>query len=301
MFIHLKRLKPTLVKTVAALMLTLTLGACVDDKAELSQVVITVSPGSSTSVQLEPGDKQRYQIELSTINDYVASFTITSFNKKLGEDVLLDTRINQKTYQTTFVFTAPETGADESTVELTFTATDNVGNTVQITRLVTVINKLVIMPEKTGIVLYSPLSGMPDALMLSDVARPFSLQTSPLAAEADIFVESNEEFNPISWASNSKTKFIRNNTFNYTEATAYSINAVYSSSYHSDVITDIQPNDIIIVGHDNTAQGVFMVTLISRGNAAGPDYMTLSYKELQSAGAATSPSPDESGSDGDDK
>lgn len=254
--------------------------SCDSDTPTLSDVAIFVSPSTTERIEISSGEKAIYYLDISTIHESVANLTITSFDRQYGETELLNKRIDQKKTTLSFVYTAPEIDAEESIAVLTFKATDNLGNVAQVTRTVYIVNKYIAIPEKTGIVLYSPLSGMPDAITFKDIARPFVLADSPDPDCADIYIDTNSEFNPIDWRSNTKTKFIKNNDFNYTEATATSINAVYSSSMRYDLVTDIQPGDIIIVGHGSYADGVFLVTTVNRGENAN-NYMIVSYKGLE--------------------
>lgn len=270
--------------------------SCNDEASSTSSIALFVDPAADVKVVLSSGEKEKYDIEVYTSNDYVKDIVITSFDKQSGESLIYAEEINKKKDKFSYIYTAPTLLVESAVVTLTFKITDNAGNVAKVERRVTVNNKLVGIPEKTGIVLYSPFSGMPDALSLADVARPFILEYSPEPETADIYVVSNEEFNPVAWQSNTKAKFIRNNSFNYTEATAATINAVYTSSMRNDVISDIQPNDIIIVGHGEYADGVFLVTTVMRGSDFNNDYMILSYKGIENNNQqpAPSPSPDES-------
>lgn len=256
--------------------------ACTDDTPELSDVVIFVTPAQDVPVSLSSGDKYRYDLEMSTIHDYVANFSIKSFDNRFGNITHIDTVCNQKNINYSFLYTAPELDRDSIDVELKFRVADNLGNNVEISRTVHVKNKLISITEKTGIVLYNPHIGLPDALSLDDVSQPFILAGSPDSLSADIYIESDIDFTSVSWKSKTKAKFIRNNTFNYVEATADRINSVYQSSIRQDRISDLRSNDIIIVGHGDRAQGVFHVRNIIRSNTVGNvACMQLSFKGIK--------------------
>lgn len=270
----------------------ITIG-CSDDNPELSQVAIFVTPGLSTNVTLSSGEKAKYTMDISTINDYVAALKITSFDRFKGETVWVDQTFDQKHFEYNFIYTAPQFESETTQITLTFTVTDNKGNTASVKRDITVINKIVSLAERTGIVLYAPSTGLADALSLSDVARPFNLADSPAPEQADIYMVANEDFSVISWLSNTNTKFLRNNTFNYVEATAASITSVYSSSTRQDNVTDLRVNDIILVGHGMTAEGVFMVTNVIRTPGL-PNCIQLNYKGIgRSATEVDTPSDTE--------
>lgn len=274
----MKSIKPSLL----ALCTSLAFTACTDDTPDLSDVVIFVTPAQDVPVSVSSGDKYRYDLEMSTIHDYVANFSIKSFDNQFGNITYIDSVCNQKKLNYSFLYTAPELDRDSIDVELTFYVADNLGNNVEVSRKIHVKNKLITITEKTGIVLYNPHIGMPDALSFDDVSQPFILAESPDSLSADIYIESDTDFTSISWKSMTKAKFIRNNTFNYVEATADRINSVYQSSVRQDLINDIQANDIIIVGHGDKAQGVFFVRNIIRSNAVGNvACMQLSFKGIK--------------------
>lgn len=258
----------------------LAIGSCTEN-SELSDVAIIITPDKYEKVELSSGEKERYDLEMVTIHDYVKSLKISSFDRQNGETVLLYEEYHEKNVETAFIFTAPEINQEESKVTLTFEVTDNKGNVGKATREVTIKNAIVTAPEVTGIVLYSPfLPGMADALSLTDVSKTFNLEDSPNPETADIFIESNEDFTLVSWRSNTAAKFIKNNSFNYAQASAMSISSIYQNSTRLDVVNDIQPNDIILVGHGEVAQGVFLVTRVER-NPNGVSYMIVNYKGIE--------------------
>lgn len=268
------------VKTLLFSLITcLTFVMCTDETPDLSDVALFVSPGSETRVSIASGDKAQYKVEISTIHDCISRFTVSSFDNQFGQTVYVDSICNQKNITWSFIYSAPETDRDSLDVELKFSATDNIGNTVDVTRSVLVTNRFISLSEKTGIVLYDPASGMPDAISLADVSQPFILAAAPDPALADIYIESDPDFSSISWKSNTKTKFIRNNSFNYVAATAANINSVYQGSVREDYVSDIRINDIILVGHGDTAEGVFQVTNIIRNGTVA--CMQLSFKGIK--------------------
>ena len=255
---------------------------CTEDLPELSDVAIFVTPPSDSIVVLESGHKAQYKLDISTPHKYISQFTISSFDRENGTIEYLDSICNTNKIKYIFEYTAPEVETDSLDVKLKFKAFDNNGNEAEVIYPLLIKNRFVSVGEKTGIVLYNPHIGMPDALSLEDVSQTFVLATSPDSLSADIYVVADEHFNEIAWKSKTKTKFIRNNTFNYVSATATSINSVYQSSVREDQIENIQINDIILVGHDNTADGVFQVKNIIRSNEYGNvACMQLSFKGIR--------------------
>lgn len=262
------------------------LTSCEKDTPDLSDVVVIVTPSADTKIELSSGEKVQYSLEISTIHDYVANLRITSFDRHNGETLLADLDFNQKKFQYKFIFTAPQVEAENSEARLTFMVTDNQGNEATATRNVTIHNKMVSMKEITGIVLYAPGPGLPNALSLENVTQTFNLADSPTPEIADIFMSLDENSTELTWESNTRAKFLRNNTFNYAEASAKSISSVYENSTRQDNIRDIRVNDIIFVGHGTTAEGVFMVANVIQ-TAGRPFCIHMNYKGIGQADSGT--------------
>lgn len=246
------------------------------NNTEPDDLILSVSPGAETIGSLYSGEKSLYEIQIRTTHSK-CTLKITSFEQQNGLQVQVDTAFNTAEAKYDYVFTATELSREKSEVKLTFIATDSQGNEVTETRRINVHNRAVSLNEQTGIVLYAPESGRPDALMLSDVSRPFILAESPRSDSIDIYIEADADFENITMKSSTETKFIRMNTFIYSSATAAAIVSAYQNSVHADQINDINVNDIIIVGQGDSAIGAFFVTNILRGQWPA-DCMQMNYK-----------------------
>ena len=259
-------------------------GACTEDTPDVSDVVVFVEPSNDSLPTLYSGDKKRYELELSTIHDHIHRFSIKSFDVYRGYITLLDSVCEQKRNSFTydFVYTAPEIDREQLMVELTFTVEDNEGNVAENKRNLRVKNKLITLNELNGIVLYSPYSDNPDAINLADVSQPFTSKFSPDSLKADLYVEADTTFIRINWKSRTKAKFVRNNSFNYTTATATQIQAVYQSSVRSDAVQNLSVNDIILIGHNDTAEGVFHIkNIIPADESGNKGCLQLGYKGIK--------------------
>lgn len=246
---------------------------------ELSDVAIFVSPSDKTESIAYSGDRVLYDIRIATSNENLKSLQIISFDSQNGQISWLDMECSGKSLEYSFVYTAPEFTRDDCIVTFDFIATDIEGNRASVKRILTVKSQAITIAEKTGIVLYSPTSGLPDALSLSEVTNPFNLNDSSEPDSADIFVEANSDFMDISWHSNTKIKFLRFNSFNYPGATGSSISSTFKNSIRTESVSNIQVNDIILVGHGDVAEGVFFVSNIIR-NAGTPQCIHLNYKAV---------------------
>ncbi len=268
-------------KIVGALFLCLTFEMCNESLPDLSDVVILVSPPKDSTVVIESGHKVQYSLDISTINNNIRRFRISSFDESNGTKLYLDSACNNKNIYYIFEYTAPEADKDSLNVTLNFEAEDNLGNIGDIQRFLIIRSKNLQVSQLDGIVMYNPNDHLPSALSLGNVSQPFVFDASTDSVSADIYIESDAEFTTIAFKSNTNTKFIRNNSFNYATASARLIKSAYEGSKKENMINDIRVNDIILVGYGDTAKGVFMVNNIIRNDAYSNSCIQLSYKEIR--------------------
>lgn len=259
-----------------SLVLTLLVG-CVKEP-DLSNVVVLASPKIDST--LFSNERLRYQLQLFTINDYVDGLTITSFDIERGKVTCLDTLFEgkQQELECDFIYVAPQIDKDELEVELTFMVKDNLGNTSKIMRYITVKRRQQMIEEKSGIILYAHNAYLPNSLSLAEVSQPFVYQYSTDSLNADVWLDPSDTLTTISWTSKTGTKFVRHNDFNYATATAENLQATYLSSKRYDAIQQVKANDIILVGHGEWVEGVFLVNNVIAGDGFEGESLQLSFK-----------------------
>lgn len=240
-----------------------------------------ITPKASDEITALSGDVVRYKVDLYTTGNYINRFKVESFDSYFGNITQKDTALDESIPSIYFDYHAPVIDRDSLDVTLTFHAWDDNNNKCEATRSLMIKNKLILAEEKSGIILWKPGNGLPDALFFSDPAQTFCMTDSPDSARADLYIKSDDSFELISLHSNSKAGFVRNNNFNYTEATAMSIQSVYSGSRVDDVIRDLRVNDIILVGHNKIADGVFTVLNIIRTGNDNEKCIRLSFKGVK--------------------
>lgn len=254
--------------------------SCDEDTPDESDVAVIITPTTDEDVTVESGDKYIYKVELYTKHKKVERLRIKSKDVFLGERTLVDTLFVDKESSYSFVYDAPSTDRDSLNVTLTFNAWDDEGNICEVERRLIVKNKQVLIGEKSGIVLYNPNTGKPDALCMTDPSQTFNWQNSPDSVKADIYIEADNTFNNVAIKSRTATKFVRNNSFDYASATTFTIQAVYSSSVKTDNVDDIRINDIIIAGHGITAEGVFRIVNVARVERENEQCIQLAFKSI---------------------
>lgn len=265
---------------MAAALCAVCLFSCDDDVPDASDVAVIVTPVASTEVVVQSGDKYIYKCDLYTTHSYVKRLTVKSTDTFMGEIVQLDTTFTEATNSCNFVYVAPQIDRDSLDVSLTFNGWDNEGNKCEVKRKLMIKNEQVLVGEKSGIVLFAPSSGHPDALWFPEPSQTFSWKNSPDSVKADMYIVT-DNFSLVDLHSNTAAKFVRNNTFDYAAATALSIQAVYAGSVKTDLVNDLRINDIVLVGHNDKAEGVFRVANVIRTGDVNERCLQLAFKGIQ--------------------
>lgn len=274
------------IKHCVALLGTLLLGmlfvGCNEYEKDLSDIAIMITPNKTEKIELASGDKVKYSLDFYTTHESISRFSVVSFDAQYGETVLIDSLCNQSIKKFDFVYAAPMIDRDSLIVELNFYAWDNLGNQCMVERSVVVKSKMVLLPEKSGIVLWRGETGRPDALCFADPSKVFHKNNKADSLSVDMFIDADEEFGCVNLESETNAKFVRYNNFDYAAASVSSIAAVYKSSQKSASVSDLQINDIVLVGHDEKAQGAFRVLNIIRSSSSPMDCcVQLAFKEVK--------------------
>lgn len=275
-------MKKTLCR-LAALALAALACSC-DGPDEIDPIALRVAPDQNTEVGASSGDVVRYTIDLYAHDTEVAGFSVTSYDVSQGTVALKDTAFRSGDTRCYFDYVVPSFDRDSLVVELTFTAKAANGQTAQLKRAINVTNAVVLLAEKTGIVLRDGGAGLPDAISLAEPTQPFCLASQAdtvKAQRADLVLRPGDDgFATLSLYSCTGAKFVRNNSFDYASATALGVQQVYGSSTRSDEVLDLRVNDIVLVGHGAKAQGAFRVTGIVRSGSDSERSVSLSFKAL---------------------
>lgn len=256
--------------------------SCTDDSSRISDVALFISPASTDTLVIESGEKMLFSLQLQAKQGNIQRLHVVSFDSQYGERQVFDTLLSVPSAKFDLVYSAPQFSKDSVSVKLTFTAWDDAGNKADNARTVLVHNRRILVNEITGILLREgTLAGLPDALSFGDITHAFNLQTARDSTLADLYLEVDPDFTQVQFASATDTKFVRYNGFDYAGATALSIQSVYSNSIRSTILPNVLVNDVILVGHGDTAQGVFHVSNIVSGRTPAENSIQMSFKSIQ--------------------
>ncbi len=274
--------KKLLLLPIAALIVA----ACDEHTKDPTDVALFIKPVASDTLRVNSNDVVQYEIEMHTTHEYVKHLQVKSFDRVNASRTVLDTMFTSAQDKYTFYYRTPVFNDSLTSVTLTFTGWDNDGNKGETQRHLIVRGRQVLLQEQTGIVLWDPTSGSPNALAFSNASQPFYYlpttgdDTTLPAPTADMYLTTDDAFTTIGASSATNAKFVRSNSFNYATASANSIQAVYESFRRDNAVADLRVNDIIIVGHDAQAEGVLQVTGIVRTGTVQERSLRLSFKGI---------------------
>ncbi|MEN9347193.1 MAG: hypothetical protein RLZZ77_704 [Bacteroidota bacterium] len=254
--------------------LTLLLFSCKKDDPP----IISVSP-SGSQINVDPGDLTEFNVELKAGDFELRNVVITAKPTGGVTSVLLDSTVYGKEAQFFYVYEAPFGTSD---VILTFTIYDEEGNKNATARRM-MISGTNLLSENSGFELYSKYATSAiNAFNIGDLTS-LQLGADPDSIHIDLVEYDETDDGELNYAltSYSGIKFVRNNSFNYPEATQQSAYNTYSSSTALSIVDNISVNDILITEYDtiNHLFAVVKITAITNQTASSSDKYTFNLKK----------------------
>lgn len=240
--------------------------------------IITVSP-SGTQINVDPGDLTEFSVELAAGDFELRNVVITAKPHGGVTSVLLDSTIYGKEAQFFYVYEAPFGVSD---VVLTFTIYDEEGNKNATVRRM-MISGTNLLTENSGFDLFSKYAtSAVNAFNIGDLTS-LQLGADPDSANIDLVEFDDTDDGELNNAltSYSGIKFVRNNSFNYPEATQQSALNTFSSSTPLAIVDNITVNDILITEYDtiNHLFAVVKITAISNQAGSSTDKYSFNVKK----------------------
>jgi len=262
----------------ARIVLLLAMVTCLFSCKKDDPPAIYVSP-SSGQINVDPGELTEFNVEMVAGDFELRNVVITAKPNGGVTSLVLDSTIYGKEAQFFYVFTAPYGTSD---VILTFTIYDEDGNKNATVRRM-MISGTNLLTENSGFDLFSKYaSSSVNAFNIGDLTS-LQLGADPDSANIDLVEFDDTDDGELNNAltSYSGIKFVRNNSFNYPEATQQSAYNTYSSSTPLAIVDNIAVNDILITEYDtiNHLYAVVKITAVTNQSGSNSDKYTFNLKK----------------------
>lgn len=232
---------------------------CMHNEDDATTVIVTATPSSYI---VKSGDKVYIDIYASTLNEALKEVSVTTFDSEYGMADIETILPSAKTYKGRVVWEIPSMTNDTTLIEVNVTASDTkeVSNSHTIT-LKAAGGSSSLLPERSGITIWSPASGKQDAFSFTTLQTLYSSETE----ECDLIFLPTEEIDalPKNWSTKTDIVFCKANNFDYTSATWSNIQEVFKSSLRTKIVEDIAIDDVIFVGREKTTEdGSYILTTL---------------------------------------
>lgn len=240
--------------------------------------IIFVSP-SSLHIYAEANEPYEFEIEAEKGDASLRQIQILEKPVNGITSVVLDTLVSGTKTSFFWFRIFPE---DEDEVIMTFRVMDEEGLDSETLRRVFIENNTT-LTESTGHTLNSPYSATSSNAFNIDNLENFFLANDPDSTLVDLIEldASDDGELSLSLTSWSGIKFVRNNSFNYPEATQGSAESSYTSSTALQVISNIAVDDILITETDtvNHEYAVIKITGVDNQAGSNDDRYTFNVKK----------------------
>ena len=272
-------------RLLTLLSLAALMTGCMQNEDDATTVIVTATPSSYI---VKSGDKVYIDIYASTLNEALKEVSVTTFDSEYGMADIETILPSAKTYKGRVVWEIPSMTNDTTLVEVNVTATD----TKEVSNSHTIILKAAggsssLLPERSGITIWSPASGKQDAFSFTTLQTLYSSETE----ECDLIFLPTEDIDalPKSWGTKTDIVFCKANNFDYSSATWSNIQEVFKSSLRTKTVENISIDDIIFIGREKrieegsyilTTLGVIKIMAMYDEDGAASDRIIFNLKTL---------------------
>ena len=256
---------------------------------DASDVVVFVK--NEVADTLTVGEYVLLEIVAITSNEYIKEIRVSTFDAENGEVLnctkVLDVHVQE--YQFEYSYKVSPISLNSAEIKIYIDVFDNLGNQERSTlkRKVQGSN----LNELSSLMLYNPLGENNDGFNVNQrkTVRKATLTVDdePLTFWLRQFTDEEKlslpENLPLEWntsSTDSRITFARSNSFNYAEATSFTLEAAYSSMKTDNYVSQIKQGDIILVGVDNKAWGAVQVLYIIDAPGVDDDRMIVNVKTI---------------------
>ena len=207
--------------------------------------------------------KVRFEIEAKSPKSTITKVEIKEYSTDFGYKILKDTSINEASTIFFFEYTTPVLSCNQE-VKLTFTAYNNKNGKSASHLRYDYIFEDELLKEYSGYSMYILKSGKPDGFLIQSKQVVYSNAEISYGDFYSFQDSINLDPNILQriWKSYSGLFFIKFNGFDYSKATYKSLTDSYLSGVRLPMVTNIEPDDIILIGFGQTPIGVIKVIAV---------------------------------------
>ncbi len=250
------------------------------EEKEGDKLFLLVTP-QELIIPAETGSMVVFQVTAQS-EATLTSLVITQYHDHAEPLTLIDTLLSSKTLAYVYSYQVPEL-SDSSNIIIDFTIADNEPGSLSLRRRIRVHNASELLSETTGHVMYSSLSGKPNAFNI-DLLEPVFEEDYPnsMLHILDLSVDSIHH-NTLSkrWGSPAGYRFVKFQHFNYAAATGTSLQNAYDAGMKLSIVDNISDEDIILLGFDDAARAAIYVSMVIDADSTVSDRYIFNIKTVQ--------------------
>lgn len=222
-----------------------------------------------------------FHIKAYSESDIVSRVECNSFDAENGIQKVFDTIINAK--QAEFdqpIWTQYFITAENMKVKYTFTAYTSKGENISQVTYIKVIGNVPLVPYE-NIIMYSGCTEKPNGLCLQWVTPVISQIDDTTTIDVYDYHEPTTDPSVLSrqWRSKTGIQFVRYNDFNFPAATVKYLNDSFLAGNKYASINELKAGDVILVGRNNKAIGVFQIQNVYDEEGFENDRYELTFKK----------------------
>lgn len=263
-----------------------TFASCFNE-GDASIIAIYAAPSSNS---VSSGEKMYFDVQVTTANQSLTRFEIETFDSMNGSRKIYTATPGTQSFKDRVVYEALAVETDSTFVEFNFKAEDNTGEQAHITMKIKVYGGGgTLLPEISGIVLYSPWSGKEDAFSFTTMQPLHSATNEPENIDLRLIAPNQDAMNPLNIGTDADITFARANNFDYASATWSGLQSVFMNSVRTNIINNVNVDDIILVGREtlsedtNVIQTLGVIRIMNVYDEAGSnsDKVVMNLKTLR--------------------
>lgn len=273
-FFMMKRCLHLLITAVGLMLAT---ASC---EPEVSTVNLFVNRADDYTT-VSPEQYILFHVKAFSEHSLVHRIECRSFDSENGILPVFDTVVSAKQVEFDYpVWTKTYTTSENMDVKYTFTAYAPDGSSTSYVLHVQVVGNVLLVPYE-DLIMYSSSTIKNNGLSLKWV-KPVIIQSADTTS-IDVYDYHQPDADPEllcrEWRSMTGLKFIRYNDFNFPAATVKYLQDAYLAGTAYTSISDLHVGDIILVGRNNEAVGVFLIQQIYDEEGFENDRYVLTFKK----------------------